>query len=54
MSGPLSLVVADRIADAALAAAADHGFSPMTVVVLDPGGHLLVVKRDERSGIRPG
>ncbi|WP_420619315.1 GlcG/HbpS family heme-binding protein [Candidatus Poriferisocius sp.] len=51
MSGALSLAVADRIVDAALAAAADNGFPPMTVVVLDTGGHPLVVKRDERSGI---
>lgn len=51
MSSTLSLAVADRIVDAALAASADHGFPPMTVVVLDSGGHLLVVKRDERSGI---
>ena len=51
MSSTLSLAVADRIVDAALGAAADHGFPPMTVVVLDAGGHLLVVKRDERSGI---
>ena len=51
MSGTLLLAVADRIADAALAAAAERGFPPMTVVVLDPGGHPLVVKRDERSAI---
>lgn len=51
MSSPLSLAVADRIVDAALAAAAEHDFPPMTVVVLDTGGHPLVVKRDERSGI---
>ena len=51
MSSTLSLAVADRIVDAALAAAADHSFPPMTVVVLDPGGHPLVIKRDERSGI---
>ena len=51
VSGPLSLALADQIVDAALAAAAEHGFPPMTVVVLDTGGHSLVVKRDERSGI---
>ncbi|MCY4434716.1 MAG: heme-binding protein [bacterium] len=51
MSGTLSLAVANHITDAALAAAAERDFPPMTVVVLDAGGHILVVKRDERSGI---
>ena len=47
----LTLAKADRIADAALAAGDEHGFAPLCVVVLDTGGHALVVKRDERSSI---
>ena len=47
----LTLAQADRIADAALGAGGDHGFAPLCVVVLDTGGHPLVVKRDERSSI---
>ena len=47
----LTLAQADRIADAALAAGDEHGFAPLCVVVLDTGGHALVVKRDERSSI---
>ncbi|MGH1504229.1 MAG: GlcG/HbpS family heme-binding protein [Acidimicrobiales bacterium] len=47
----LTLALADRIADRALAAGVEHGFEPLCVVVLDPGAHALVVKRDERSSI---
>lgn len=47
----LTLAAADRIAEVALAAGRDHGFAPLCVVVLDAGGHALVVKRDERASI---
>lgn len=47
----LTLADADRIADRALAAGAEHGFAPLCVVVLDAGAHPLVVKRDERASI---
>ena len=47
----LTLADADRIADPALAAGAEHGFAPLCVVVLDAGAHPLVVKRDERASI---
>ena len=47
----LTLADADRIADSALAAGAEHGFAPLCVVVLDAGAHPLVVKRDERASI---
>ena len=47
----LEMKTADRIVDAALAAAEERGYPPMTVVLLDAGGHVLVAKRDERSGI---
>ena len=45
----LTLRHASLIADAALAAAEQHGFSPMAIVVLDAGGHDLVVKRHEAA-----
>jgi uncharacterized protein GlcG (DUF336 family) len=47
----LTLEHADRIADVALALGGDRGFAPLCVVVLDAGGHALVVKRDERASI---
>lgn len=50
MSG-LTLADADRIADRALIEGREHGFAPLCVVVLDAGGHALVVKRDERTSI---
>ena len=49
--GALTLAEADRIVDAALASGREHGFAPLCVVVLDTGGHALVVKRDERASI---
>ena len=45
----LSLLQASTIADAALAAGDVHGFSPLALVVLDAGGHDLVVKRSEAA-----
>ena len=47
----LTLAAADRVADEALATGRAHGFAPLCVVVLDAGGHALVVKRDERTSI---
>ena len=47
----LTLATADRIADAALSEGTTRWFAPLCVVVLDAGGHVLVVKRDERSSI---
>ena len=47
----LTTGTADRIVDEALAAAAERGHPPMTVVVLDAGGHILVAKRDDRASI---
>ena len=50
----ITLAQADAIADAALAAGRDHQFKPLTVAVLDAGGHLKVLKRaDESSLLRP-
>ncbi|MDS0858653.1 heme-binding protein [Burkholderia pseudomultivorans] len=46
-----SLVQASAIVDAALAHAREQGCHPMTVAVLDAGGHLLALKREDNSGI---
>jgi len=47
----LTLAIADRIADGTLAAGQAKGAQPLTVVVLDAGGHVVVVKRADNSGI---
>src|SRR3546814_10325590 len=47
----LTLSIADRIADACLALGRERGYTPLTVVVLDPGGHIVVSKRSDGSGI---
>ena len=47
----LTLEIADRIADGTLAAGRAKGAQPLTVVVLDAGGHVVVAKRSENSGI---
>lgn len=47
----LTLEEADRIADGTLRAARERGAQPLTVVVLDAGGHVVVVKRSDGSGI---
>ena len=48
-----SLTLADAaiIVDAALAEARSLGLAPMTVVVLDAGGHPVALKREDGSGI---
>jgi uncharacterized protein GlcG (DUF336 family) len=48
---PLSLAQATAIVDAALAAGRAAAFEPLTVAVLDPGGHLIAIKREDGSGI---
>ena len=47
----LSLTQAVAIADAALQRARELGLQPMTVTVLDPGGHPQVLKREDGSAI---
>jgi len=47
----LSLAVAEQIADATLAAGRAESLLPLTVVVLDAGGHVVVLKREDGSGI---
>jgi uncharacterized protein GlcG (DUF336 family) len=47
----LTLALADRIADGTLAKGKELGFQPLTVAVLDAGGHVVVLKRDDGSSI---
>ena len=47
----MSLQTASTIVDAALAKGRAAGFMPLSVAVLDPGGHLVAFKREDRSGI---
>lgn len=50
----ITLAQADAIADRALQAGRDHKFKPLTVAILDAGGHLKVLKRaDDASLLRP-
>ena len=50
----MSLAVAERIADAALAAGREAALLPLTVAVLDAGGTLVVLKRQDGSGVLRG
>lgn len=47
----LTLAHASAIVDAALSRGRAEGFAPLTVAVLDAGGHLLAMKREDASGI---
>jgi uncharacterized protein GlcG (DUF336 family) len=47
----LTLQLALRIIDGAFAKAAEIRCAPLTVVVLDAGGHDVAVQRQDRSGI---
>jgi uncharacterized protein GlcG (DUF336 family) len=48
---PLLLKTASALVDAALDRARELGTLPLTVTVLDAGGHVLVTKREDLSGI---
>lgn len=48
---PLLLNQANLIADKALEMARELEFSPMTVAVLDDGGHIKVIKREDNSSL---
>ena len=48
---PLTLAQASTIVDTALKKGRDTQCSPLTVAVLDAGGHLVAFKREDRSGI---
>jgi uncharacterized protein GlcG (DUF336 family) len=47
----VTLAEADIIVASALAKARENSFEPLTVVVLDAGGHLVAAKREDDSGI---
>ena len=47
----LLLAHAAMIVDVAIATAHERKFQPMTVVVLDAGGHVVASKREDNSGI---
>jgi uncharacterized protein GlcG (DUF336 family) len=47
----LTLAGASIIVDTALAEGRARGFKPLTVAVLDAGGHLVVLKREDRSSL---
>jgi uncharacterized protein GlcG (DUF336 family) len=47
----ISLDQASMIVDAALKMARAKNYDPMSVCVLDPGGHLVAFKREDNSGI---
>ena len=47
----LALEQASKMVDAALSRGAALGCAPLTVALLDPGGHLLVLKRQDGSAI---
>jgi uncharacterized protein GlcG (DUF336 family) len=47
----LTLTQASTIVDVALKTGRDAKFAPLTVAVLDAGGHLVAFKREDKSGI---
>jgi uncharacterized protein GlcG (DUF336 family) len=47
----LSLTQASDIVDAVLVAARELALRPVAVTVLDPGGHPIVLKREDNAGI---
>ena len=54
MENGISLSTAETITSAAFAKAAEMGLKPLTVVVLDAGGHTVLLKRqDGSSNLRP-
>ena len=46
----MPLATAEKIVDGALKAGADAGLLPLTVAVLDVGGHIVLLKRQDGSG----
>src|SRR5258707_13041290 len=47
----VTLAQASTIGDVALKKARDSNLAPLTVAVLDSGGHLVAFKREDKSGI---
>ena len=50
----MPLALAETIANGAIAAGRDVGLLPLTVAVLDAGGVLVVLKREDGSGVLRG
>ena len=48
---PMTLEIANTLADAALKAGREHKFMPLVVAVLDAGGHLVAFQREDGAGI---
>lgn len=51
MTRSITLAEASTIIDAALQYAIEHDLSPLTIAVLDVGGHIVAMKRSDGSGI---
>ena len=51
MTQELTLEAASLIVDKALEKGKEMGFEPLTVMVLDAGGHIKVVKREDKSSL---
>lgn len=49
--GSVTLEQAEKILDGVLAAASASGLQPLTIAVLDAGGHLVAFRRQDNSGI---
>lgn len=50
----LTMAQAAQLADTALAMGRQRSYQPLTVAVLDPGGHVIVIHRDDGSAfMRP-
>jgi uncharacterized protein GlcG (DUF336 family) len=47
----ITLAQATTIVEATLAKGRELGLHPLTVVVLDPGGHAVALQREDGSGI---
>ena len=47
----VTLAQASTIVDVALKKARDNNLAPLTIAVLDAGGHLVAYKREDKSGI---
>ena len=47
----ITLAQASTIVDVALKKARDSNLAPLTVAVLDTGGHLVAFKREDKSGL---
>jgi len=50
-NGSIRLAESDTVVSAALAHGRELGLPPLTVAVLDNGGHLVALKREDRSSL---